>query len=106
MSFEKRSIIPAGFVHRDEDLTEKSALSMPCSSNVCRAAGAAASLLLWAHSAFSWGSRGLVPINVIGKHIVQILAVAAKALCGTSQGKQCLHSQHSDLGTAARPVRC
>lgn len=79
---------------------------MPCSRNGCRAARAAASLMLWARSAFSWGSRALVPIKVIGKHIVQILAVAAELLSGTRQGKQCLHSQHSELGTAARPVRC
>lgn len=106
MSFEKRSIIPAGLVHRDGNLTENSAFSVPCSRDVCRAARAAASLSLWAHSAFSWGSRALVPINVIGKHFVQILAVAAEPLWGTRQGKQCLHSQHSDLGAVARPVRC
>lgn len=83
-----------------------SCLCLPCSTNPCRAARPPGSLSLWICTAFSLGFRGLVCINVIGKHIVQILAVAAKVLCRTSQGKRSLHMQQLNLDTAARSVSC
>lgn len=60
---------------------------LPPSTNICRAARPPASLSFCICTAFSLESRGLVCINVIGKHVVQILAVAAKPLCGSSRGK-------------------
>lgn len=75
-------------------------LCLPCSTSPCRAARLPVSLSLWVCTAFALGSRGLVCINVIGKHIVQILAVAAKPFCGASQGKRSLHLQQ------LKPGRC
>ena len=77
-----------------------SCLCLPCSTSLCGVARPPVSLSLWVCTAFSLGSKGLTCINVIGKHIVQILAVAAKPLCGTRWGKWFLHSQQ------LKPGRC